>query len=160
MATNPIPYLDETEIAARLLSRFGITATIVPADADAASRELDSMRPFIGWRFELDPTTQPLQFPRNIEPDLSDSDGTVPDAVLDAVSLLAYSYSADEGPPVKAEAAGGVSVTYVYAKPSLTMRRVEELLRPYMRKRGQVGHYRPMGERETLQNPYLDYYPL
>jgi hypothetical protein len=160
VATNIPPYLTASEIAARLASRYNITATIAPADAEAASNELDAMRPFIGWRFELDPTAQPRQFPRNIEPDLSESDGTIPDAILDTVALLAYAYELDEGPPVKQEGAGGASITYAYPKRNLANRRIEELMRPYMRKRGQVGHYRPSGERETLQNPYLDYYPL
>jgi len=125
------PYLDNTEIATRLLDRFDITAVIVKADADIASSELDAAGPFIGEKLDT-VTPQALQFPRDTNPDGTDNaDEEIPPPVLDWVALRAFQLSTDEDPAVKSESAGRVSVTYADPKPSQNEVRMARLLVPY-----------------------------
>lgn len=126
-------YLTADDAQDRLEDRYGLTSTLNEGDMNAASDELDALRPFLGSKYLTD---QERAFPRSIEPDGSDSDGTVPDDILDAVALLAWLYAEDPGPPVKSESAGGVSVTYASAKRHVNRRRVDALLRPYLKTRG------------------------
>lgn len=130
------PYLTNSEIATRLSSRFVITATITLGDADIASDDLDAGGPFIG-----DPLVegQGRAFPRDKSPDGADNTSTtIPDAILDWVALRAYQLSTDEGPAVKSEGAGGVSVTYADPKASATEKRMRRLLAPYQRVPGGI----------------------
>jgi hypothetical protein len=126
-------YLTATQAQDRLLARYGITATLTDGDMDAASDELDALSPFIGLLYATD---QGRKFPRSLEPDGSDGDGTVPDNILDAVSLLALEYVEDFGPPVKSE--GAMSATVVYERPKrhVNRRRVDALIHPYLSLRG------------------------
>lgn len=129
-----MPYLTNTEIAARLLARFGITATVAAADADIATTELDQSGPFIGTKKDA---TQALAFPRSVNPDGTTNEATAPpDAILDAVALLAYQAASDEGPPVTSESVSGVSVTYAKPAVPLSTRRVQALVSPYLLRAG------------------------
>lgn len=127
-------YLVAAAAQDRLLARYNITATLTDGDMDLASDELDALYPFIGVLYDAD---QARRFPRSIEPDGSTGDGTVPSNILDAVSLLALDLVDDSGPPVTAESAGGVSVTYAVPKRHVNRRRVDALVHPYLRTRGQ-----------------------
>lgn len=112
------------------MDRFGITATIAVADADISSDDLDAEGPFIGEK--LGGAAQARQFPRNENPDGSaNTSAVVPNAVLDWVALRAFQLSTDEGPAVKSEGAGGVSVSYAAPKVSQSEKRMERLLAPY-----------------------------
>lgn len=137
------PYLTASEIMERLENRFGLTdAPVFEGDADAASDELDAMRPFIGYRYVR---SQWRAFPRSVEPDGTDGDGTIPDAVLDVVSLIAYSYATDEEPPITQELVSNrTSVSYATPKVGVLRRRIQSLMKPYMRRRGQTSTPRPL----------------
>lgn len=128
------PYLTAETAQDRLLARYGITSALGDGDLDAASDELDALSPFIGTRYDAD---QARLFPRSIEPDGTNSDGTLPANILDAVALLALDFSDDSGPPVTSESAGGVSVTYAVPKRHVNRRRADALVHPYLRPRGQ-----------------------
>ena len=116
---------------ARLLDRYGVTASVFPGDLDVASDDLDEARPFVGWKFNSE---QDREWPRSFDGNLNPS--LIPEAVLDWVSLRALQLSTDEEPPVKSEGAGGVSVSYATAKLSQSAKRMERLLSPYLRKTG------------------------
>lgn len=140
------PYLSSMDIAARLLSRFGIATTIAVADADIASDELDAQGPFIGEKLV---TAQARQFPRNQNPDGSiNASATVPWQILDWVALRAYQLSVDEGPAVRSEGAGGVSVSYYNPKISQTEKRMEPLLPPYL---ANIGGFWTIGVASTFE---------
>lgn len=127
------PYLIAADAQDRLLARYSITATLVEGDMDAASDELDALYPFIGLKYADE---QVRAFPRSLEPDGSDGDGTVPANILDAVSLLALEYVEDFGPPVKSESAMSATVVYERPKRQVNRRRVDALVHPYLRTRG------------------------
>lgn len=129
-------YLTNTDAQARLSSRFSITATLAPADLDVASDELDSLAPFIGNKQATD-GTQPRQFPRDANPDgTENTDTAVPEAILDAVALLAYQAVEDEGPAIKSESALDKSVQYSTPKTTQTSRRILALVSPYLKRVG------------------------
>ncbi len=128
------PYLTNTAIALRLSARFGITATVAAADADIATSELDSFGPFIGTKKDA---SQALAFPRSLNPDGTTNEATTPpDAILDAVALLAYQAASDEGPAITSESVTGVSVTYARPAVPLSTRRIQALVSPYLLKAG------------------------
>lgn len=129
------PYLTAGEAQDRLLARYQITATLSEGDMDAASDQLDALRPFIGGLYDAS-TPQTRLFPRDIEPGGATGAGVVPDNILDAVSLMALEYVEDYGPPVKSEAAMSATVTYERPKRSANRRRIDALLRPYLATRG------------------------
>ncbi len=113
-------YLTRQQIEDRLLSRFGYEAEILDGDADIASDDLDSMRPFLGRKTD---STQAREFPRNSE--------IIQDDVLDWVALRAYQLATDDEAPVSSESAGRVSVSYFRPKLSQTERRMRSLRKPY-----------------------------
>lgn len=119
-------YLTTTEAESRLTSRFGITATLAPGDVDVASDELDGMGPFIGY---VSDSTQVRAFPRVLPPLTT---ATTPDAILDAVALLAYQAATDEDPAIQSESTIDKSITYASPKTPLNARRVETLIGPYL----------------------------
>lgn len=127
------PYLTADEAETLLEDRFGVIFTPTEGDMDAASYEIDASGPFIGTRYDSE---QERAFPRSLEPDGTEGAGTVPDAILDAASLMAYRLSADDPPPVTSEGAGSVSVSYGAPKPSQAERRIARLLAPYLLKVG------------------------
>lgn len=126
-------YLTATAAQDRLLARYQITATLNDGDMDLASDELDALRPFIAEKYASD---QERAFPRSVEPDGSNGDGTVPANILDAVALLALEYVEDFGPPVKSEGAMSATVVYQAPKRHVNRRRVDALLNPYLKTRG------------------------
>lgn len=128
-------YLTTIDAELRLDDRYGITATISQGDIDAASDELDSMMPFVGYRYSTDTDVQTRQFPRATTLD-GDTEGEVPPRILDWVALRAYQLATDEGPAVTSEGAGGVSVSYANPKVSQTEKRMMGLLSPYLRRVG------------------------
>lgn len=135
-------YLTTDEAAARLYGRYSINAEINEGDLAAASDELDGLGPWIGQR---QVSTQDRAFPRSVNPSQfltnwtfdTNTDTTVPDRILDAVALLAYHVSSDEGPAVTSMSVLDRSVTYATPKISQTMARVQALVRPYQRNIGQ-----------------------
>lgn len=130
------PYITTSDAETRLLSRFGVTATLTDGDVEIASDELDFMRPFIGAKLVTD-GTQERAFPRSITPDGETNEETdVPGAVLDWVVLCAYRLATDDAPPVTSEGAGSVNVSYASPKPSQTDRRMQRLIEPYLLKVG------------------------
>jgi hypothetical protein len=123
-------YLTGEEIAARLLDRFTITATVGDGDAAIASAELDGAGLFIGSRLDPD---QEHAFPRSVTPGgVENEDTTVPDAILDWVALCAYRISEVDAPAVKSWSRSGVSETYASSMPSQSERRMANLLNPYL----------------------------
>ena len=133
------PYL--TDVAASIrLEEFGFdteSVTVGSADLRIASDELDAKAPFYGVR----PENQERQFPR-IDPETGEAAESIPDAILDWVSLRAYQLASDETPAVKSEGAGRVSVTYFSPKMGPVARRMATLLRPYLRTYGHMGEVR------------------
>ncbi len=120
------PYLTADQVIDRLSDRFGYDAEILDGDADMASDDLDSMRPFTGYR-TVD--TQEREFPR-------DAATVVPAAVLDWIALRAYELSIEHEPGVKSEGAGRVNVSYNEPKRSQLERRMDGLIEPYLLKIG------------------------
>ena len=132
-------YLTATEAATRL-SRFGVTTTITDGDLDAASADLDASGPWIGYRQD---STQARAFPRTLKPggtSNTDTSGNyitaIPDAILDAVALIAYGYAEDEDPAITSESALDRSVTYSVPKANVMDRRIAALVRPYLLRAG------------------------
>lgn len=116
-------YLTETE-ALKRLSSYNIDEAPTAGDLQVASLELDSMGP---WADEKTDTTgaQERAFPRG-------GDQVVPDAILDAVALIAYAFAQDDEPPITSETFfGHQSVTYATPKESPYARRVRALISPY-----------------------------
>lgn len=130
-------YLTEAQAEARLDSRFGIEAAPLQGDIDIASSELESSGPFIGRKLVTD-GTQVLAFPRSQNPDgTTNTDTTVPDAILDWVALNSYRIHSDDAPAVTSWSRSGVSESYAYPAPSQAERRMEYLLAPYLLRVGQ-----------------------
>lgn len=123
-----------TEQATTRLATYGITSTPSQGDLVVASAELDSLGPWIGTKNDYD---QELAFPRSLLLDgTSNTGGTVPDAILDAVALLAYHIGTDDDPAITSESILDRSVTYSTPKESKNTRRIVALVRPYQRKVG------------------------
>lgn len=131
------PYLTPTQAASRL-ANYGITVAasdISEGELLVASEALDGMAPFIGERHD---ENQEWAFPRsvNITPD---TEGQVPERVLDAVALIAYTEVQDDSPaPIKSESILDHSVTYAAPTLSQSRRRVGTLVRPYQRRAGSL----------------------
>lgn len=90
-------YLTSQQAGDRL-GAFGLPGYPAQGLLDVASRRLDSLGPFVGNRLDPD---QPLAFPRDVTLD-GDTEGEVPDAILDWVALEAHRLSkeADEDSPI------------------------------------------------------------
>jgi hypothetical protein len=137
------------EQAATRLTRFGITYSPNAGDLDAASDELDSMGPWIGYRKVSD---QERAFPRSVTPSGATNEATtVPDTVLDAAALLAYHTGQDEGPAVTSESVLDRSVSYATPKTPQAISRISSLLRPYELKIGQRTGERILSDREIFE---------
>lgn len=120
-------YLTETEALERLAA-YGIDDSPTQGDLLAASLELDSMGPWAGET----PEDQELQFPRLDAPLDEDDNPIIPEAILDAVALIAYSLYSDDEPPITSETFfGHHSVTYASPKEDQNARRVRALISPY-----------------------------
>ncbi len=142
-------YLTKAQAEDRLLARYGIDTTLGTGDVDAASDELDASGPFISQKKD---SAQARAFPRSLLLDGTDNTaGTVPDAVLDAVALLAYHAASNEGPAVTAESMDGVSATYATPAEPLAFRRVRALLSPYFLKVGRRAGERVYSSREDFE---------
>ena len=142
-------YLTADQMADRLADRWGITATITEGDADVASDELDASGPF---RFRKKDSSQERAFPRSLLLDGTDNTaGTIPEAVLDAVALLAHHTASDEGPAVTSESTLDRSVSYASPKPAQAERRVAALLSPYLLRVGQRSGAPQLSEREIFE---------
>lgn len=101
-------YLTPQEAHTRLLN-YDIDVLPSPGFIAAATRALDSLGPFIGnvWDEE-----QVLEFPRD-QTLIADTEGEVPEAILDWVALQAVSLSENEAPPITSiSLAEAGSVTY------------------------------------------------
>lgn len=85
------PYLTPQQAAARLMG-YGIDATPTEGDVTLASNAVDRMGPFVGERAE----GADRSFPRTVTLS-SDTEGIVPEAVLDAASILSVHQLLDEG---------------------------------------------------------------
>lgn len=142
-------YLTPAAAEARLWSREKIDATLTVGDVEAASAEVDASGPFIGTKKVLD-GTQERAFPRSVRPDgMENAASTPPDAVLDAVALLAYHSASGEGPAVTSESMDGVSVTYANPAEPVALSRARTLLQPWLLKVGRrAGSRRHMAEWE------------
>ncbi len=107
------PYLTGADASARLLARFGITATVGDGYAEMASDEADEEGPFVGLPYS---PIQDREFPRTyLAP--GDSVGVVPDAVLDFVALRAAHLSQlSPAAPIQSHSVGEVSRTYASPK--------------------------------------------
>lgn len=124
------PYINKTDAASRLSTRYAITATLNDGDLEIASDEIDySCGPFIGSKQN---GSQARAFPRSINPDgTGNTNSAIPDAVLDATALLAYHLGVDEGPAVTSESSLDRSISYSTPKPAQNVTRVFTLLAPY-----------------------------
>lgn len=128
------PYLTATQAQARL-GKYGESGEVTAGDLAIASDAVDSMGPFKGARLDKDQTRA---FPRD-EIRSGDTEGVVPDSVLDAVALLALSEADDEtGVTIKSESVLDKSVTYAAPVRSRSSRRVNALLSPYRRRVGRL----------------------
>ncbi len=119
-------YLTREQAEDRLLSRFGVDASLSEGDVDLASDEVDAMGPFMGDRLEAG---QARAFPRTwLRP--GDEAGVVPEAVLDAVCLLAKTAGEDDT-PVQSERVMSASQTFAVGRVPREKKRAEMLLKPY-----------------------------
>ena len=142
-------YLTADQMADRLADRWGITTTITEGDADVASDELDASGPF---RFRKKDSAQERAFPRSLLLNGTDNTaGIIPEAVLDAVALLAHHSASDEGPAVTSESTLDRSVSYASPKPAQAERRVAALLSPYLLRVGQRSGAPQLSEREIFE---------
>jgi len=111
---------------------FGLTEeeaqVITGGDLVLASDSLDDMAPFVGARYDAE---QERQFPRS-ETLPGDTEGELPERVLNWVVMRAYQLSSDEGPAVTSEGAGGVSVSYAHPKLSQMDMRMQRSIAPYL----------------------------
>jgi hypothetical protein len=127
------PYLNTTDAAARLSERWGITATPTAAELELASDAVDASGPFIGGRYADE---QGRAFPRS-ETLPADTEGAVPERVLDATVLLAYAeVQEQEMVPIKSESVLDHSITFATPVLPAEVRRADALLAPYQRKAG------------------------
>ncbi len=129
-------YLTEAEADTRLQNIFDIEHESVFGRARLASAKIDQMGPFIGIRYG---DTQALAFPRSVTLD-GDTEGVVPEAVLNLAALLTYRATApDAGVAVTSESARGLSRSYAAPKTgatdSLVALALEDIKR-YQRKTG------------------------
>lgn len=107
---------------------------------ELASRKLDTQGPFRGARYTM---PQPLAFPRSFTVE-GDTEGEVPDAILDWVAIEAHKLtgassggSGGDKPPVSSVSHSGAgSVTYARPKVSLENQIQAALLSPYLRQTG------------------------
>ena len=136
-------YFANTAAAQSHLSTFfGITATMVVADLDLAEASLRRMGPFIGTRYN---PTQPNDFPRSITLE-GDTEGVVPEAVMDFVALRAASLAqADTITPLDREGKGlgKLRSDNNYSRPKMSkvevyLRNAMAELRKYQRHTGEM----------------------
>lgn len=129
-------YLTTSQADTRLLSVFDIDHESSFGRVALASARIDNMGPFIGVRYESD---QVLAFPRSVTLD-GDTEGEVPEAVLNLTALLTYKATATtNSPPITSQSARGLSVTYATPKTSPTdslLALALEDLKRYQRKTG------------------------
>lgn len=125
-------YLTEAAAAARLAD-LGHVDSFILADLNEASDMIDASGPFIGVRYS---DTQARAFPRSVTI-AGDTEGVVPERVLNAVVLAAYAkkQNIDEA-PIKSESVGDISVTYATSQLSKEWQRISLYLRPYQLKSG------------------------
>lgn len=123
------PYLTATQAAQRL-GAYSLTNTAeYPTDTflKLASDELDEYNSFLGDRYDL---LQPREFPRSITIG-DDTEGQVPERVLDFVALRAYQLTNELDPPVITESIKGLSTIFTRGRKTLTDRIMPQLMRPY-----------------------------
>jgi hypothetical protein len=109
-----VAYLTGGEAADRLAERFGVTASPSEGDLAVASSIVDAFGPFVGTLYEWD---QPHAFPRS-ETLAGDTEGEVPESVLDAVALFAAdladsSEDVGGGAPVQSYTVGEMTYQFV-----------------------------------------------
>lgn len=106
---------------------MGVALADAPSDFDLriASDALDAMGPFKGSPGSVD---QERAFPRILQ----GSQPVTPDAVLDAVCLLAKSEAEDEDPAIQSESTLDKSITYASPKIPISTRRIGVLMAPYL----------------------------
>jgi hypothetical protein len=123
-----VAYLTTSQAATRLAS-YGITASVSAGDLIVASEELDALGPWISQKKE---SNQGPAFPRSLLLDgTENTEGIVPEVILDAVALLAYHIGTDEDPAITSESILDRSVTYSIPKENIHTRRITALIRPY-----------------------------
>lgn len=122
------PYLTATDAQSRLAA-YSITATPTEMQLILASDELDRKGGFIGERYS---ETQLRAFPRT-ETVSGDTEGVVPDRVLDWVAITAYELSELDEPPVKHERIESLSITFTRGRRSQPWRFKRFLLSDYRR---------------------------
>lgn len=127
------PYLTTSEALARL-GKWGVEAEVYEGDLLIASDNLDALSPFVGERYDPD---QERAFPRS-ETLPGDTEGVVPDRVLDAVALLAAQEAEGAPAAVKSESVLDHSITYETAVKPQTVRRTLALVKPYQRRTGRM----------------------
>ncbi len=123
-------YLTRQQAEDRLLSRFGVDASVTEGDVALASEQVDAMGPFTGSRLEAG---QARAFPRSwLRP--GDEAGVVPESVLDAACLLAGAEAdGEDDTPVTSESVAQVSRSYAVGKVSTSRKRAAMLVKPYQR---------------------------
>jgi hypothetical protein len=125
------PYLTRAQYA----TRTGTPEADAPSEYELrlASDAVDAMGPYIGRRYS---DTQERAFPRSITLP-GDTEGAVPERVLDAVVELARSeQSGEDDTPITSHSVLDESVTYAVPKTPKSVRRVGALLSPYWLKVG------------------------
>lgn len=129
------PYLTEAQAAPRLGAYSLSDPDEHPSDAflKLASDEIDEYRSLMGGPYDL---LQPRAFPRSITV-ADDTEGQVPERILDFVSLRAYQLANEDDPPVITESVKGLSTTFTRGRKTLAERIMPQLLRPYVH-RGSV----------------------
>jgi hypothetical protein len=131
-------YLTPQEAHDRLAA-FEIDSLPSQGAVDTASRRVDNMGPFYGARYT---SPQERAFPRTFTAE-GDTEGEVPNAVLDWVALEAHqlttTQSGGDKPPVSSVShAGAGSVTYARPKVSNEVWLQYGLLKPYLRRSGTI----------------------
>lgn len=123
-------YMTGAVASTRLLDRYGFTATLTDGLVAAASLALDNKSAYLGERYVAG---QALAFPRTYTAP-GDTEGVVPEAVLDWVALEAYKLSREDEPAVSSKSVQHLgSKTYARPARSQAERLQASLLSAYSR---------------------------
>lgn len=120
-------YLTAEQATARI-AEYNLEGPVTEAFVELATDELEFMHAgWIGTKYDPD---QDLSFPRSVTV-AGDTEGVVPERILNWVAITAYQLQEDDEPAVRAERVKNISEQFVRGREAQPSRIKKRLLRPY-----------------------------